>query len=100
MSDPSRSDMKLYERALRNGWDVPAATRIAVVRMLGEIVGDAKARRRDRTAAARALLQASRVELEAIRLADSLRCGDLERRVAALEGDGGDAGLGEAEGTD
>ena len=42
MPDPSRSDMQLYERAARNGWDVPAATRIAVVRMLGEIVGDAK----------------------------------------------------------
>ena len=53
MSDPSRSDLRLYERAMRNGWDVPAATRVEVVRMLGEIVGDPKARRRDRTAAAR-----------------------------------------------
>ena len=100
MPDPSRSDLRLYERALRNGWDVPAATRVEVIRVLGEIVGDAKARRRDRTAAARALLQASRVELDAIRLAESLRYGDLERRVGALEGDGGDAGLEGVEGTD
>ena len=68
--------------------------------MLGEIVGDAKARRRDRTAAARALLQASRVELDAIRLAEALRYGDLERRLDALEGDGGDAGLEGVGGTD
>ena len=89
MSDPSRSDLRLYERALRDGWDVPAATRAEVIRVLGEIVGDAKARRRDRTAAARALLQASRVELEAIRVAQAAQYEDLARRLAALEGDGG-----------
>ncbi len=93
MPETSRSDMQLYERAVRNGWDVPAATRVEVIRVLGEIVADANARRRDRTAAARALLQASRVELDAIRLAEALRFGDLERRLDALEEDGGDAGL-------
>ena len=96
MSDPSRSDLRLYERALRNGWDVPSATRVEVIRVLGEIVADAKARRRDRTAAARVLLQASRVELDAIRVAQSLRYGDLAHRLEALEGDGS-GGLANAE---
>jgi hypothetical protein len=99
MPDPSRSDLRLYERALRNGWDVPAATRAEVIKVLGEIVGDAKARRRDRTAAARALLQASRVELDAIRVAQALHYEDLAHRLEALEGDGG-AGLAETEGED
>ena len=87
MPDPSRSDMKLYERALRNGWDVPAATRVEVIRVLGEIVGDAKATTRERTSAARAVMQASRVELDAIRVAQGLQYEDLIRRVEALEGE-------------
>jgi hypothetical protein len=96
MPDPSRSDLRLYERALRNGWDVPAATRAEVIQVLGAIVADPKARRRDRTAAARALLQATRVELDAIRVAQSLQYEDLARRLLALEGaDGGElAGAG------
>ncbi len=89
MPDPSRSDLRLYERALRSGWDVPESTRVEVIKVLGEIVSDAKARRRDRTAAARALLQATRVELDAIRVAQSVQHEDLSRRVVALEGDGG-----------
>jgi hypothetical protein len=99
MPDPSRSDLRLYERALRNGWDVPASTRVEVIRVLGEIVADSKARRRDRTAAARALLQASRVELDAIRVAQSVQYEDLAQRLAALEGGGGGE-LAEAEGGD
>jgi len=99
MPDPSRSDLRLYERALRNGWDVPAATRVEVIRVLGEIVSDTKARRRDRTAAARALLQASRVELDAIRVAQSVQYEDLARRLEALEGDAVGE-LAEAEGGD
>jgi hypothetical protein len=99
MPDPSRSDLRLYERALRNGWDVPAATRVEVIRVLGEIVADPKARRRDRTGAARALLQASRVELDAIRVAQSVHYEDLARRLEALEGDVGGE-LAAAEGGD
>ncbi len=99
MPDPSRSDLRLYERALRNGWDVPEATRAEVIKVLGEIVSDTKARRRDRTAAARALLQATRVELDAIRVAQSVQCEDLSRRLEALEGGGGGE-LAGAEGED
>ena len=88
MSHPSRSELRLYERALRNGWDVPAETRAEVVRVLGEIVRDGTAKRRERTAAARALLQATRVDLEAIRVAQELQYEDLVRRLEALEGEG------------
>ena len=77
MSHPSRSDLRLYERALRNGWDVPAETRAEVVRVLAEIVRDGNAKRRERTAAARALLQATRVELEAVRVAQGVLYEDL-----------------------
>ena len=88
MSHPSRSELRLYERALRNGWDVPAETRAEVVQMLGEIVRDGTAKRRERTAAARALLQATRVELEAIRVAQQVQYEDMVRRLEALEGGG------------
>ena len=86
MPDPSRSDLRLYERALRNGWDIPASTRADVIRVLGEIVADDKARRRDRTAAARGLLQASRVELEAIRVAQAVQFEDLARAAGGAGG--------------
>ena len=99
MSHPSRSELRLYERALRNGWDVPAETRAEVVRVLAEIVRDGTAKRRERTAAARALLQATRVELEAVRVAQGVLYEDLARRLEALEGTGGGE-LAEAEGGD
>ncbi len=46
-----------------------------VVVVLYQITSDAKARPRERTAAARALLQASRVELDAIRAARGAQYG-------------------------
>jgi hypothetical protein len=99
MSHPSRSDLRLYERALRHGWDVPSETRAEVVRVLAEIVRDGQAKRRERTAAARALLQATRVDLEAIRVAQGTLYQDLVRRLEALEEDRG-AELADAEGGD
>jgi hypothetical protein len=99
MSHPSRSDLRLYERALRNGWDVPVETRTEVVQMLGKIVRDGTAKHRERTAAARALLQATRVDLEAIRVAQGVLYEDLAGRLEALEGDRGGE-LAEAEGGD
>jgi hypothetical protein len=89
--------MRLYERAMRNGWDVPAETRAEVVRVLAEIVRDGNAKRRERTAAARALLQATQVELEAIRVAQGVLYEDLTRRLEALEGDHRGGELAEAE---
>jgi hypothetical protein len=86
MSEPSLSDMRLYERALRHGWDIPAKTRTAIIGMLTKLVRKKDARPRERTAAARVLLQASRVHLDAIRLQQVLDYEDLVQRLQALEG--------------
>ena len=75
MFEPSRSDSPLLIRALLHGWKVPAEMREKVVVVLYQITSDAKARPRERTAAARALLQASRVELDAIRAARGAQYG-------------------------
>jgi hypothetical protein len=85
MFEPSRSDSSLLIRALQHGWKIPAEMREKVVAVLCEITSDPKARPRERTAAARALLQASRVELEAIRAAEAARYGELLGRLEALE---------------
>jgi hypothetical protein len=99
MSEPSRSDMRLYERALRQRWNLPAKMRTEIVTMMSAIMSDATATRRDRTAAARVLLQASRVELDAIRVAQGAQYEDLVRRMRALEGEEqGDGGLAEIAG--
>ena len=100
MSDPTRTELRLYERAIRQGWDVPAAVRAEVIGMLAAIVRDPRARRRDRTAAARALLQATRVDLDAIRVAQGAQYEELARRLEALEGGGGGGELAGAEGGD
>jgi hypothetical protein len=85
MFEPSRSDSPLLIRALHHGWKIPAEMRDKVVAVLCEITADPKARPRERTAAARALLQASRVELEAIRAAEAAQYGALFERLEALE---------------
>jgi hypothetical protein len=93
MFEPSRSDSPLLTRALQHGWKIPAEMREKVVAVLCEITSDPKAKPRERTAAARALLQASRVELDAIRTAQEAQFGDLMHRLQALEerADGGSA---------
>jgi hypothetical protein len=97
MSEPSRSDMRLYERALRQGWHIPTELRVEIIEMMRKIVVDPAATRRDRTAAARVLLQADRVELDAIRVAQGAQYEDLARRLRALEGeDRDDGGLAKA----
>ena len=92
MSEPSRSDMRLYERALRQGWHIPARLRTEILTTMRQIMGDTTATRRDRTAAARVLLQADRVELDAIRVAQGAQYEDLVRRLRALEGEDRDDG--------
>jgi hypothetical protein len=99
MTKPSRSDQVLYERALSQGWDIPAELRTKIIKMLGEITSDGGSTKRERTAAARALVQASRVELDAIRVAMLAQFEDMTRRLAALEG-GSDAELANATGED
>jgi putative ubiquitin-RnfH superfamily antitoxin RatB of RatAB toxin-antitoxin module len=86
MPKPSRADLRLYLRALRQGWTIPADVRTEVIKMLREIVTDEKATRREKTSAARAVMQASRVELDAIRVAHGARFEEMVRRVEVLEG--------------
>ena len=95
MFEPSRNDSPLLIRALRQGWDIPAELRGKVVAVLCEIASDANAKARERTSAARALVQASRVELDAIRVAQEAQYGDLIQRLRVLE-EHNDAGLAEA----
>jgi hypothetical protein len=99
MFKPSPADSPLLIRALRQGWDIPAEMREKIVAVLCEITSDPKAKPRERTSAARALVQASRVELDAIRVAQEAQYEDLIRRLRALE-EQGDGGLAEAAGGD
>ena len=85
MTKPSRSDLRLYARAVRQGWQVPARVRSEIVEMLRTIATDREASRRERTSAARALMQATRVELDAIRVAHGAQYEDLIRRLSELE---------------
>ena len=72
MFAPRRSDSPRLIRALPRGWRIPAEMRgETMVAVLCEIASDPKARPRERTGAARAPWQASRVELEAIRAAEA-----------------------------
>jgi hypothetical protein len=89
MGRPSRSDVRLYSRAFRQGWDIPAKKRKEIITMLVDITQAEKASHREKTSAARALMQASRVELDAIRLAQMALFEDMSRRLEALEGEGG-----------
>jgi hypothetical protein len=86
MSKPSRADLRLYLRALRQGWNIPPEVRTDIIVMLRGIVTDEDATHREKTSAARAVMQASRVELDAIRVAFAARFEDMFRRVEILEG--------------
>jgi ribosome maturation protein Sdo1 len=85
MSKPSRSDARLLIRALRQGWNIPVKKRSQVVKVLTDILSNKEATVREKTSAARALMQASRVELDAIRIAQGAQYDNLTQRVEALE---------------
>jgi hypothetical protein len=76
-------DARLVERALRESWPVPQALRRPLVERLGKIVQDPKASPREAVAAARALLAASRINLE--RLGVVARVGEIEEIAARLD---------------
>jgi len=78
----SDEDARLFCRALREGWDVPAARRPEVIARLVELATSRESSPREATAAARALLQAARLQLEAVKVAES--CGYAEA-LALLE---------------
>jgi hypothetical protein len=66
-------DTRLVERALRERWPIPGALRRPLVERLGSIVQDPKATPREAVAAARAILAASRLNLERLSVVAKLQ---------------------------
>jgi hypothetical protein len=99
MSKVSRTEIRVYETAVREGWDIPAEKRAEAIEVLSTIMHDATVGRRDRMAAARALLQPSRgevpalraeldalrAELDALRAAHGTQYEELVHRLRAIE---------------
>ena len=84
--DCERTERHLALRALRAGWDVPAERRPGLIAVAMGLAEDPAVPPRERLAAVRALILASRTELAAIETA--MRAEDHEstlRRLAALE---------------
>src|SRR5262249_31709639 len=73
----------LAEQALREAWPVPAELRPELVRVLAELARSAAASPRERTSAIKALLQASRLNLEALKVA---MAADYQDVLEELEG--------------
>jgi hypothetical protein len=83
---------RLAARALREGWDVPADRRAALIARLAAIATDPEARARDAVMAAKVLLMASRLTLESIRVSLDVEALErLEGRLARLESSDGPA---------
>ena len=81
---------RLIERALRERWPIPKRLRGAVVATLRDVPGYSDASRRERVAACRALIGASKVNLDAIRTATLVRrLGKYDALEAAREPSGG-----------
>lgn len=57
-----KGNMRLVQRAIRNGWPIPDKMKAMVVRQMGMIVRDAESAR-DKTAAARVLVAADSVNV-------------------------------------
>jgi hypothetical protein len=84
MSRPIRYELWMYERGLRQGWDIPEAARAEILALLSRVLADATMGCRDRMAAARALLHATRAELDAIGAEHSLPYAGLVARLRTL----------------
>ena len=79
-------DIRLVERALRERWPIPKALRGPLIERLAGIVQDPEASPREAISAARAILQASKINLEII--GATIRADEhenLSARVAELE---------------
>lgn len=84
--EPGVRTTRLLERALRERWPVPTSLRGRVVERLAATIDDPGTSPREATAAALALLQASRTNLSAIDTALRAKSQEeLEGRIAALE---------------
>jgi hypothetical protein len=79
-------DTRLAERALRERWPIPTSLRKPLVARLAEIIEDTDSSPREVTAAARALLEASRCNLQSIETTiRATEHGELADRMAELE---------------
>jgi hypothetical protein len=79
--------VRLIRRALRENWPIPAEARPKVIAQLMEVIDDPHSSPRETTAAAASLLQASRVNLEAVSVAMKVEEHEvLKGRLAAIEG--------------
>jgi hypothetical protein len=74
------------ERALRERWRIPKRMRGSLINRLGRILDDAGAGAREVTSAARAILAASKVNLENVSVAAKMiEQRDLEARMTEIE---------------
>ena len=75
-------ETRLWEKALKERWNIPEAMRGAIIRELGRIIIDTTASRREKTAAARALIaaDAQNIEVEKLNQAD-----EHERRARLVD---------------
>ena len=90
--DDERTERRLAARALREAWPVPAELRPELVRILAELARSAEASPRERTSAIKALLQASRLNLEALKVAMAADYQDVLAELEELKGGGELAG--------
>ncbi len=78
--------MRLVERALRERWRISKPLRGSLVDRVGRILDDPNASPREVTAAAKAILSASKLNLENVTVAcKALEYLDLEGRVREIE---------------
>jgi hypothetical protein len=83
-------DAQLAERALREGWPVPADRKPELIAKLIEVALASDTAPRERVSAIKALLSASKVNLEALRVSmAAAEFEELAARLAALEQPGG-----------
>jgi hypothetical protein len=85
-------DARLAERALREAWDVPADQRGPLIAKLIAIATGKDTPPREAVSAAKALLMASRINLETIRVSMSAReFEEILERMERLEGAGSES---------
>jgi hypothetical protein len=87
-------DVRLLERAIRESWDLPEATRQAMVARLGTLMSDPTTKIRAFLAVAKTLTALSRINLSAVDVAIRAEVHeDLGERVANLEARMADKGF-------
>jgi hypothetical protein len=77
---------RLVARALRERWAIPSEVRATLIERLAKIVQDSEATPRDVTAAGRAILAASKINLDHISVTIKARTHEeIERRLEEVE---------------